>query len=189
MTLKSITPAEAAKLIGQGAVLVDIREADEHARERIPGALSRPLSAIGATSGAAAAASSLTRPGTTAVLFHCKSGMRTKGNADRLRATCTDADAYIVEGGLDAWKAAGLATEADRSKPIEIIRQVQITAGSLVLLGVVLGWLVDPRFYGLSGFIGAGLVFAGVSGTCGMAHILQLMPWNRSMAAAGAAAK
>jgi hypothetical protein len=64
------------------------------------------------------------------------------------------------------------------------MRQVQIAAGSMVVLGVVLGALVAPGFYALSGFVGAGLVFAGVTGTCGLARILRLMPWNRAPAAA-----
>jgi rhodanese-related sulfurtransferase len=88
-------------------------------------------------------------------------------------------ETYILEGGLDAWKKAGLPVTLDRSQPIDIIRQVQIVAGSLVLLGVVLGAFVAPGFYALSGFVGAGLVFAGTTGFCGMAHLLLLMPWNR----------
>jgi rhodanese-related sulfurtransferase len=86
----------------------------------------------------------------------------------------------MLEGGLDAWKKAGLPVSLDRSKPIDVMRQVQIVAGSLVLAGVLLGVLIAPGFYALSGFVGAGLLFAGVSGFCGMARLLALMPWNRS---------
>ena len=92
-------------------------------------------------------------------------------------------ETYILEGGLDAWRKAGLPVALDRSQPIEIMRQVQIAAGSLVLLGVVLGAFVAPGFYPLSGFVGAGLLFAGVSGFCGMARLLAVMPWNRRAAA------
>ena len=67
----------------------------------------------------------------------------------------------------------------DRSAPIDIMRQVQIGAGSLVLIGVALGALVAPGFYALSAFVGAGLLFAGATGFCGMAHLLARMPWNR----------
>jgi predicted branched-subunit amino acid permease len=63
------------------------------------------------------------------------------------------------------------------------MRQVQIAAGSLVVIGVLLGALVHPGFYALSAFVGAGLVFAGVSGFCGMARLLVLMPWNRALRA------
>ena len=92
------------------------------------------------------------------------------------------AETYVLEGGIEAWKKAGLPTAVDRSQPIEINRQVQIAAGSLVLAGVVLGALVSPGFYLLSGFVGAGLTFAGISGFCGMARLFALMPWNRRAA-------
>lgn len=168
--LKTITPDKAAALVRQGATLVDIREIDEHKRERIPGARHHPLSKLGEGSPA--------QPTDRVVIFHCRSGMRTQSNASKLGAA-TPCEAYMLEGGLDAWKKAGLPVTGDHGQPIEIIRQVQIAAGSLVLLGVVLGMLVTPWFYALSAFVGAGLVFAGVSGTCAMATLLGLMPWNK----------
>jgi rhodanese-related sulfurtransferase len=113
------------------------------------------------------------------VIFHCRSGARTKGNAPRLAAAAGKCETYILDGGLDAWKKVGLPVALDRSQPIDIMRQVQIVAGSLVLIGVVLGALVAPGFYALSGFVGAGLLFAGASGFCGMARLLGLLPWNR----------
>jgi rhodanese-related sulfurtransferase len=168
--LKTITPDKAAALIRQGATLVDIRETDEHMRERIPGARHHPLSKLDERSPVHA--------GDRAVIFHCRSGMRTQSNAARLGAAAP-CEAYILEGGLEAWKKAGLPVTGDRSQPIEIIRQVQIAAGSLVLLGVVLGTVITPWFYALSAFVGAGLVFAGVTGTCAMATLLGFMPWNK----------
>ncbi len=173
MSLPTIDVTRARALVEKGAVLVDIREADEHARERVPGARHNPLSRL----------SSIDAPPGAAVIFHCRSGARTAGSASRL-ADAADCDAYILEGGLDAWKRAGLPVEARKGQPIEIMRQVQITAGSLVLLGVVLGFTVSPAWFGLSGFIGAGLTFAGISGWCGMARVLAMMPWNRAAARA-----
>jgi len=173
--MKTISPARAAELVRKGAVLIDIRESDEHARERIPGARHHALSRIDAENPA--------RAGDDVLVFHCRSGARTRGNAARLSAVTKTCETYILEGGLDAWKKAGLPVTLDRSQPIDIIRQVQIAAGSLVLLGVVLGTLVAPGFYALSGFVGAGLLFAGSTGFCGMAHLLALMPWNRRAAA------
>lgn len=166
--LQSITPERAAALLAEGAVLVDVREADEVARERIPGAHHHALSTLGGGLG----------NGERAVIFHCRSGNRTQVNADRLAAAAT-CEAFILEGGLQAWKAAGLPVTMDRSQPIEIIRQVQIAAGSLVLLGIALGLLVAPAFHALAAFVGTGLVFAGATGTCGMARLLAHMPWNR----------
>ncbi|MCB1481639.1 MAG: rhodanese family protein [Rhodobiaceae bacterium] len=170
MTPVNITPADAKKLVDAGALLVDIREPDEHAREHIPGAKLIPLSRI---------SSGLPHTGEAkTVIFHCRSGGRTQAAVDHLRPVDAD-EVYILDGGMMAWKAAGFATVIDRKKPIEIMRQVQIAAGSLVLLGALLGWLVHPGFYALSGFVGAGLTFAGVTGFCGMARLLALMPWNR----------
>jgi rhodanese-related sulfurtransferase len=172
MSLPSLSPAEAARrLREEGAILVDIRAPDEHARARIPGARNIPLAALDE----AALAVHAGRP----VLFHCRSGARTAGHAAALAGASAGGEAYIVKGGLDAWRAAGLPVAEDRHAPIEMMRQVQIAAGSFVLLGVLLGAFVAPGFYVLAGFVGAGLVFAGVSGTCAMASLLRRMPWNR----------
>lgn len=174
--LKTIAPDEAARLLREeGATLLDVREPDEHARQRIPGARNLPLSVLEE----ADVALHQGRP----VVFHCRSGARTAGNAARLAAKAGACEAYVVAGGLDAWKRAGLPVAEDRRQPIELMRQVQIAAGSMVVLGVLLGVLVSPWFHGLSAFVGAGLVFAGVSGTCGLARMLRLMPWNRAAAA------
>ena len=135
MSLETIDPIAAKRLIEEGAILVDIREADEHAREHVPGARHQPLSRLGSVPAGQA----------KAVIFHCRSGARTSANAPRL-AAATDCQAYILEGGIEAWKKAGLPVLADRSQPIEIMRQVQITAGSLVVLGIILGVWVAPRF-------------------------------------------
>jgi rhodanese-related sulfurtransferase len=169
--LKSISPERAAELVRAGAVMIDIREADEHAREHIPGARHHALSLIEQTAPI--------RNGDGVLIFHCRSGARTKGNAARLAAVTPQCETYILEGGLDAWRKAGLPVALDRSQPIDIMRQVQIAAGGLVLLGVVLGAFVAPAFYALSGLVGAGLLFAGASGFCGMARLLAAMPWNR----------
>lgn len=178
--LNTITPTEAARLLREGdATLIDVREADEHARERIPGARNLPLSRLEE----AELAVHQGKP----VLFHCRSGARTAGNADRLAAKAGLCEAYVVEGGLDAWKRAGLPVAEDRRQPLELMRQVQIAAGSMIVLGVVLGAFVAPGFYLLSGFVGAGLVFAGVTGTCGLARVLRMMPWNRRAALPAAA--
>ncbi len=174
--LQTISPQRAAELVRSGAVLVDVREADEHAREHIPGARHHTLTQIDSVNPA--------KSGDDVLIFHCRSGARTKGNAPKLAAAAQNCQAYILEGGLEAWKKAGLPVTLDRSQPIDIMRQVQIAAGSLVLLGAALGAFVAPGFYLLSAFVGGGLLFAGVSGFCGMAQLLAMMPWNRRAAAA-----
>ena len=172
--LTPLAPADvAARLKAGKAVLVDIREADEFARSHVKGALSRPLSAFEAAHLAIAPA--------TEVVFSCRTGMRTNANCPRLAARI-EGEAYVLEGGLDAWRAAGLPIETDAKAPLEMMRQVQIGAGSLVLLGVLLGMAVHPGFYALSAFVGAGLAFAGATGFCGMARVLAFAPWNRRTA-------
>jgi len=166
MMIVTIPPAEARRLIQQGATLVDIRDADEYAREKIPGAVNVPLARIGDVP-------------TGPLVFHCRSGMRTQANAAGLAAAAGGAPCHIIGGGLDAWRSAGLPTSIDRKQPLELMRQVQLIAGGLVLAGVLLGFLVTPALFSLSAFVGAGLMMAGATGWCGMARLLRIMPWNR----------
>jgi rhodanese-related sulfurtransferase len=172
-----LKPAEVAERIAtRRAALIDIREPDEFRRRHVPGAVSRPLSAL-------QAAGLEVEPGRE-VIFTCKSGMRTAAACEWL-VRAAGGPALVLDGGVDAWTAAGLPIAEDRAQPIEVMRQVQIAAGSLVMTGVALGLLVHPAFFGLSAFVGAGLTFAGVTGFCGMAKLLALAPWNRAAQQAG----
>ena len=171
MTMTPIGPAEARRLIAAGARLVDIRDRDEHAREHVPGAINVPMVEMDRMDA-----------GDRPVVFHCRSGARTQANADRLTAAAGGAPCYVIEGGIDAWRRAGFDVTVDRRQPLELMRQVQLVAGGLALLGAVLGFLVAPGFYALSAFVGAGLMVAGATGWCGMATLLRRMPWNRRMA-------
>ncbi|MEO0982214.1 MAG: rhodanese family protein [Pseudomonadota bacterium] len=172
-TLNTLDPKTVADRLKAGAIaLIDIRDRDEFAREHIEGAISMPVSSIDEAG--------LNLEPTKPAVFHCKSGMRTQANCAKLAAHVTG-DAFILEGGLDAWKAEGLPTARDASAPLALNRQVQIAAGGLVLIGALLGLVVNPAYLALSAFVGAGLVFAGVSGWCGMANLLALMPWNKAM--------
>ena len=174
MTLQIISPEQARQMLDDGAVLVDIREADEHAREHIAAARHLPLSKLDGVD--------LELHQGRPVIFHCRSGARTSANAPRLKSLAGDAcEAFIVGGGLDAWRKARLPIVMDRRQPIEIQRQVQIVAGGLGFAGVLFGVLVSPWFLIVPGFVGAGLLFAGLSGFCGMARLLMLAPWNRDM--------
>lgn len=182
MSLSKISPREAQRLLQDGAILVDIREADEHAREKLAGAYHLPLSKLDEADLALHAG----KP----VIFHCKSGARTTGNAPRLAAKAGGAcGAFIIDGGLDAWRKAGLPVVADRRQPIELQRQVQIGAGSLALLGTLLGLFLSPWFFVVPAFVGGGLVVAGITGFCGMANILMRAPWNRATYAGASSVK
>ena len=174
MSLPTLSPEQAKRLLDQGAMLIDIREADEHARERIAGARHLPLSKLDEADLAVHAG----KP----VIFHCRSGARTLANGPRLAGKIGEGcEAYVVAGGLDAWKKAGLPVSADRRQPIELQRQVQLGAGALAFFGTLLGLLVSPWFFAVPLFVGGGLMTAGFTGFCGMAQVLMRMPWNRAV--------
>lgn len=174
MSIKTISAKDALRLIDEGATLIDIRSPDEYARERIARARNVPMERLAGGTAADLAGS---------VIFLCRSGARTRMNAQAL-AACVRGESYVLEGGLDAWKKAGLPVAVDASRPLEMQRQVQIAAGSAVLLGTVLAAAVSPWWLLLPGFVGSGLVFAGVTGFCGLARVLARMPWNRRAAGA-----
>ena len=155
------------------AVLVDVRERAEHAAERIGGSVLHPLSAFDP--------GTVPAPDGRKLVLYCRTGNRS-GQAGRRLLADGFAEVHHLRGGLVAWTEAGCPVEARagaRRVP-ELMRQVQMTAGSLVLLGTLLGAAVSPWFLLLSGGVGAGLLYAGASGTCGMALLLARMPWNRA---------
>lgn len=171
-TLPRIGADEIGKLGGE-VLLIDIRSAAEYRREHIAQALCIPPDELAEKLPSAVANADI-------LVFHCLSGMRTAQAAATLAAAANGRTAYILDGGLQAWKKAGLPTVADRSAPLDMMRQVQIGAGSLVLLSVIGGAVFSPVFYLLAALVGAGLLTAGLTGFCGMAKLLARMPWNRA---------
>ncbi|WP_017712243.1 rhodanese-like domain-containing protein [Prochlorothrix hollandica] len=171
--LQTVDPASLHQHLSQGTVvLVDVREPGEHRGENIPQACCCPLSSL-EPSQLPPVADHQT------LVLHCQSGMRSTKAAEKLLAAGYSSVIHL-EGGLNGWKAAGLPTQVDATAPISMMRQVQIVAGSLVVTGTLLGTFVAPGFLILSGFVGAGLVFAGVSNTCAMAALLSKLPYNRA---------
>lgn len=170
-SVSKIQPEAANKLLSQQkAIMVDIREPLEYAREHIIGARHVPLSGFDKAD--------FSGESDKVAIFCCKSGMRTAGNAQKILATGFKT-VYLLEGGLDSWRKAGLPLHENKKMPIEIMRQVQITAGILILVGTFLGIYTNQNFLIVPAFIGAGFTFAGISGWCGMAKLLALMPWNK----------
>eukprot|EP00752_Nemacystus_decipiens_P016621 g14861.t1 len=165
-------PAEVqARLAQGGAVLIDVREPFEHQAERIEGAVPMPLGQLDPESIRSQ------YPGKQ-VLFHCAGGKR---SAKACQQYDPGGPTHHLAGGIEAWKQAGLPTlKPGKAGTIPVMRQVQITAGSLVVLGLVLSYALHEGFILLSAFVGCGLVFAGVSGWCGMAKLLAKMPWNQT---------
>ncbi len=164
-----ISPQEAARLVqDEHAILADTREPEEYARLRIAGAYLMPISVIGCLP----EDNDKKRP----IIYFCRSGHRTKAGESMLDARGHERT-YILEGGILGWKSAGLPLVVE-SLPPPIMRQVQITAGGLMLLFVLLSLLFSP-FIWLAAFVGFGLMMAGITGFCGMALLLQKMPWSK----------
>lgn len=162
---------------GSPVTLLDVRTPVEFRELHAAGARNVPLDRLDP------AAAMRDRAGAGPLYLICRGGSRGQQACEKFLAAGFD-NVVNVEGGTLAWEAAGLPVVRGR-KAMSLERQVRIAAGTLVLLGVLLGWLVHPAGLGLAAFVGAGLVFAGVTDTCGMGLLLARMPWNRVPEAAG----
>lgn len=155
---------------GEPLNLIDVREFPEFAAGRPPGARLIPLKEIDRRG----AEIDPTLP--TYVL--CRTGRRSAEAREKL-LSLGFGEVRNVAGGVIAWQKAGYPLEKEARAPWSLERQVRVAAGSLVLLGALLAVFVESRFVWLSAFVGAGLVFAGVTDFCGMALLLARLPWNR----------
>lgn len=156
---------------GKPVRLIDVRTPIEFAEVHAVGARNVPLDQLN-TAELLADPAGADEP----IYLICKSGGRA-GKACEALIAAGGKNIFSVAGGTDAWIAAGLGVE--RKSVMSLERQVRIAAGLLVLTGVALGSLANAWFYALSAFVGAGLVFAGITNTCGMGLLLARMPWNR----------
>ena len=170
MSVQTITPERLSELkaAGENVELIDVRTPAEFREIHVGFARNVPLDRLDASGFAEAG-----RP----LYVMCRSGNRGKEACLKLFGAA-GVDVVNVEGGVLAWEEAGLPVVRGK-KTISLERQVRIAAGSLVILGSVLAALVSPYWIALSAFVGAGLVFAGVTDTCGMAMLLARMPWNQ----------
>jgi rhodanese-related sulfurtransferase len=178
MEVVTIGPRElAAKRQGGEAVeLIDVRTPVEYREVHCDFARNVPLSDLDPRAVMSARDGTPDKP----LFVICRSGSRGKQACEKFLAAGY-ANVVNVEGGTLAWAECGLPVSRGK-KAISLERQVRIAAGSMVLLGAVLGYFVHPYFLGLSAFVGAGLVFAGVTDTCGMGMMLARMPWNQARA-------
>ena len=112
------------------------------------------------------------------IFLLCQAGRRAEMAADQLNGKI-DAELIIIEGGVNAIKQANIPLQESARKTISLERQVRIAAGLLVLIGTILGAWVNPVYYGLAAFVGAGLTFAGITDTCAMGMLIARMPWNK----------
>ncbi len=171
--MKSLTVSELAERLesGRATVLVDVRTPAEFDRLHAAGAVNVPLDELSVARLADAGLDG-------EIHLLCQSGTRAAKAAQILAGQ--GLSGTVVEGGTVAWTEAGLPVVRGASRVIGLERQVRLAAGSLVLLGVLLGFWLHPAAFGLSAFVGAGLVFAGATDWCGMALLLAKAPWNRA---------
>jgi rhodanese-related sulfurtransferase len=150
------------------SVLLDVRSPIEFETEHIPNSINVPLSELEAR------CEEVPRQGQLVVI--CRSGKRAERGAYALSGK--GFQPKVLEGGLVAWRKAGLpVNEGKKRLPIE--RQIQLIVGIGVLTGVLLAVFVNPWFLIIPGFFGAGLTFAGLSGTCALGIMLGKAPWNK----------
>ncbi len=151
--------------------VIDVREFSEFGAERIKDVRLMPLSNFEKHT------SDIDR--SKPVYLVCRSGNQAKQAAEKL-VNKGFTDVSVIEGGMKAWGQANLPVIKGESKVWSLERQVRFAAGILVVLGVLFSVIVHPYFVALSAFVGAGLIFAAVTDTCGMAIVLARMPWNQS---------
>jgi rhodanese-related sulfurtransferase len=173
--MKTVTPAEFHQILARqpGAAVLDVRTPVEFAEVHIPAARNEPLDQFDPRALLEWGAIWADQP----VYLICRSGARAAKAAEKLAKEKID-QGVVVEGGILAWIDAGFPVQRSAVKVISLERQVRIVAGTLVLAGVLLAYFVHPYFIGLSAFVGAGLVFAGISDWCGMGLLLAKLPWN-----------
>jgi rhodanese-related sulfurtransferase len=173
MPNQTVTPATLKTWLDNNqAVLVDVREPAEFASEHIAGATLLPLGRVGSAALPAFAGRKL--------VITCRKGGRGQAACEQLRKNFGAATIYNLEGGIEAWEKAGLPLKTGARRVLPLDRQVQLTIGILLLTASLLGALYGRGFFLLTGFLGAGLSLAGLTGFCGLARVLGLMPWNRS---------
>jgi rhodanese-related sulfurtransferase len=176
MSVQTISPRELEDLRREGGApdLIDVRTPLEYRRIHAEAARSVPLDRLDARAVMEARNGTRDEP----LYTICRTGSRGRQACAAFQAAGFS-NVVNVEGGTLAWEQAGLPVVRGKQS-ISLERQVRIAAGSLVTLGTALGAFVHPAFLGVAAFVGAGLIFSGVTDTCGMGLMLARMPWNRA---------
>jgi rhodanese-related sulfurtransferase len=174
LKMKSILADEAKELIEskQCHLLIDVRSPAEYRASHIEGSINIPMDHL--EEGMLAKFEDKD----TVLYMMCSCGNRSS-------KACTEMESIgyqnviSVDGGIIELKRLGMKVIEEEHHVISIERQVRIVAGSLVLTGVLVGYFISPSFLAISAFVGAGLIFAGITNTCGLGVLLARMPWNR----------
>jgi rhodanese-related sulfurtransferase len=176
MSHKRIHPVDLMSQKTADMCILDVRTAAEVKASGLPDCLHIPLHEL-TTERLKAEIIKSGKNGSHVYLL-CQAGRRAEMAADQLKGTL-DAELYVIEGGMNAVKQSNIQLKETGRNVIPLERQVRIAAGLLVLAGAALGTWVNPAFYGVSAFVGAGLTFAGVTDICPMGMMIAKMPWNR----------
>lgn len=170
----NISPQQAHEWLASGdAVLIDVREPDEFKAEHIAYAASLPLANV------CNLFQKLQIPSGRKIIFHCLRGKRGEQACALIPKNDMAGAVYNIEGGIDAWKNAGLPVVSSGGSRLSIFRQVQITVGSLVLAATLIGYSGHIWGFAVAGLFGAALALSGITGWCGMAMLLSKAPWNK----------
>ena len=175
MGLQTITAANLLALRSEGKPLeiIDVRTPVEFRELHVEGACSVPLDRLDPPTVIGGRNGDSPEP----LYVICQSGSRAKQACEKF-ASAGFPNVVLVEDGTPAWQQAGGPVVRGK-KAVSLERQVRIVAGFLVLLGAGLALTIDLWFILLSAFIGAGLMFEGITDTCGMGMLLARMPWNQ----------
>ena len=173
MAIEITDPASVTKLAAQGALLLDVRSPAEFRQVHVSGAVNLPLDKVNESEVKKLLQGNFTSP----VVLLCAAGTRARKAAEQLEAS--DLKLVVVAGGTNACLQLDIPVIRQATGAISIERQVRIAAGAMVFTGVVLGFTVHPNFFFLSGFMGAGLMFAGITDWCGMGLLIAKAPWNK----------
>ncbi|WP_131783079.1 rhodanese-like domain-containing protein [Legionella gresilensis] len=173
MTIKNVDAKTVKQWLEEDkAVLLDVREPAEHATKKIAGAHLFPLSQI--------ETGQLPNIDSKKLVLHCQAGKRSTTACQKLMLKHPEVDIYNLEGGIGGWIDSGFPVDKSNQFPLPLEQQVQVFVGTLLVLFSILAWLISPFFIAFTMFLGIGLVFAGISGYCGLAYVLAKMPWNQS---------
>jgi len=172
MTVKNVDPATLKEWIkNDEAIIVDVRQPKENKDKRIANSIVVPMDKI--------SSDNLPEAGSKKLVLHCHSGGRSSRACAAILKEDPDCEIYNLEGGITSWIAQGGEYESSGKSFLPLDRQVQLVIGLGVFVGSILGYFVNSKFFLLSGFFGAGLTFAAITGFCGLARFLAKMPWNR----------
>jgi rhodanese-related sulfurtransferase len=174
-TIHNIKSDVLSQWLEENAVeLLDVREPAEYRSEHIKGAKLLPLAKV------CLAETPMAEQSQKKLVFYCLSGKRSSMACEKIKAENAPFNVWVLEGGITEWKQSGLPVNASGKKVLPLDAQVQLAIGVMVSLGAALGYWLDPLWFILPMVAGIGLINAGLTGFCGLARLIAMMPWNKS---------